>query len=538
MSDKSRSIVSAGGERSFVKPQTKIVAPTPQALDYLQSARGLRHDTINAYRLGCTEGGKIALPHYDEADEHVLTTFRAPDGGLIRIKDKETKTFAEPGGRHVLFGSHLCDPAEGPLVICAGHYDAMSVAQAGVPNATSLPFGDSAHQFIENQFDWLEQFREIIIWPDADDHRDAEAAERAWKKQDEMAVRLGKARVKIVRVDDKDANDLMRRTGADAVREAVQQAKWYAGSQIVDVADWEEPDALPEGTPTAWGDIDSTIGGFRDGEITVWGGDNFAGKSTALLNVTCANVAERVPTLFWSGEQKIKALRRWFELVAAGPLYLESRTATKTGLEYFIVKPEMIAHIRDWYRGQFFILDEEYMTPEVFFELLEIAVRRYGIKAAIVDNLMAFTSGVDEFGYYAAQGAFVQSCKNFAAKFGIHIHLIAHNKKQADFGHMPEKDDVEGSKKITNWAHNLIQVWRVPHKKREGELAETDTVFRVLKSRESGQVVECRMVFNVPSKRLVQLAERECVAREMGWERRAGIELPEAEEWPEEAIAF
>lgn len=520
--------ISAGG-RQYRTPQTEILPLDAEASDYLTKQRGLRKDTLESYRVGLSKAGEIVVPAFDESDNLALIKFRHKTGGKVTRKRKldngqweeyQAKSVIEPGGKPVLIGSHLCDPREGALVICFGDYDAMAVSQDGVPNAVSLPFGDKGLGFIDLQWEFLERFAEIIIYPDNDKFPNPQAEAQAKKKLDELATRLGKHRCRLVsnahRFDTKDANELLLKKGAGFNRRAVENAEWFP-SGIVAVADYEEPEAQ-EGVPIGMPDVDKSIGGLSGGQLIIISGDNGAGKTTEVLNIAANFIEEGVPVFVWSGEQKVGKIRYWFERIAAGRMNLKRVVGTKTGFEYFFPIDDCLDAIRHWYRNFLFQYTEITPTQEQFFEAAELGVRRYGCGLVIIDNLMAFTGGEGD-GYYQSQGDFAESCKRFAEKWNVPVVLICHNRKfeQLSKGYrLPTKDDIEGSKKITNWADTVFQMWRVPEIAKQ-DFMDADTILRICKSRESGIIQDIRLAFDTDSNRFCQMSEMDTVNRQYGW---------------------
>ncbi len=520
-----------GGPRKFTKPQTEILPLTDAARNYLINTRRLRPDTLEAYRLGSNKHGEIVIPFYNEIGELELVKFRHARGERLKrrrktgngeTEDYEAKSVIEPGGKPILLGSHLCAPEEGALVICFGDYDAMSVAQDGIPNCVSLPFGDKGFGFIEYQWNFLEKFEEIILYPDADEFDRPDAALRAQKKLDELATRLGKYRCRIVRRQDrhgsKDANELLLKKGPGANRKVIENAEWFP-TGIVAVADYEEPEMI-EGVPIGLADVDKATGGFGGGHLIVVSGDNGAGKTTKVFNIVAHFIENEVPAFFWSGEQKVGKIRYWFERIVAGPDNLKRVLSEKTKFEYYFPLDDVREAMRRWYRNFLFQYTEIGIDPETFFEAAELGVRRYGCRLIVIDNLMAFTGGEGE-GYYQAQGDFAESCKRFAEKWNVSVILICHNKKFEQTGkkpRLPNKDDIEGSKKITNWADFVIQIYRVPETFK-GSFGNADSIFILCKNRETGIFEDVRLAFDYDSLRLCQLTERNKLKREFGWTR-------------------
>ena len=105
-----------------------------------------------------------------------------------------------------------------------------------------------------------------------------------------------------------------------------------------------------------------------------------------------------------------------------------------------------------------------------------IAVRRYGCKLFLVDNMMTSLSDSDE--ETKAQGRFVNALKKFATRYGVHVLIVAHPRK-TKAGEQLRKDDVGGNSAIVNLADSAIVVER-PN-------------LRIIKNREGGiqKLIEC-----------------------------------------------
>lgn len=541
-----------GEKRKHTKPQTVIKPLSETALAYLMECRRLTPETIAAYRLGTAalKGGEvIALPVYDEKGELQLVSFRHPTGGILKSREegkdgewieKDVKTLIEPGGKSILFGSHLCDPSLGPLVICFGHYDAMTVYQDGIPNAVSIAFGDGDKGFFNYQIEFINSFSGVIIYNDLDKHTSEQSKENARKNLDELARRLGKHRVRLVSQDEgdrygtKDASDLLQAKGEGFNKMLVELAEPYPVG-VVNVATHVEP---PQSIGVTIGipEIDRVTNGFAGKQLVVVGGDNEAGKTTNVLNWMAHWINLRHAVLLFSGEQGIGEVREIFDRIAAGPDNIRS-FENSNGFTEFVPLDERLPNIRKWYDGYFYQYAEMALKPEEFFEVAEVAVQRYGCRFIVVDNLMAFTTG-EKDNLYRAQAAFVDSCKKFADKWDVTVILLCHIRKEREEKItknskpvFPQKDWIMGDKGIQNWADFIILMYRVPEAFRKAtafdvkytKLEGVDACAIVGKNRKSGLKPLVKMGFDLKAKRFWQLTKANDDRRQYSWEDEFNI---------------
>src|SRR5690606_33502833 len=136
----------------------------------------------------------VAMPYF-ERGELVLVKFRharAP-------KEGERKSWREKGGKPVFWGMDDCEPRL-PLVIVEGEIDALSLDECAIPAVVSGASGAEDFTCGDECWEWLEQCRDVIIWPD----NDAPALEMCRK----LVQRLGAGRCLVVRSSRKDANEV------------------------------------------------------------------------------------------------------------------------------------------------------------------------------------------------------------------------------------------------------------------------------------------------------------------------------------------
>ena len=257
----------AAGIASVSKQFTPISAtPLPRTpeIDSYFSQRGISIATLDRFQIGATRDGNIVFPFYIEGDL-IYLKYRTPVLGVTKRKE-----WAQKGSPPVLFGMDLCD-ASFPLVITEGMLDSLSCAEAGIPNAVSVPTGCENFDWIEPCWSWLENFKRIILFGDND--------EPGRKMVAKLTKRLGEDRVWIV--DDypegcKDANDILVKCGKDVLVQSYKSAKEVPITGMLDLSDVQEvdPTTVPR-IKTFIPALDESINGLEMGGITVFTGKRY-----------------------------------------------------------------------------------------------------------------------------------------------------------------------------------------------------------------------------------------------------------------------
>ena len=121
---------------------------------------GITDETIAAFRVAeQIRGGKTYA---------VFPYLR--DGELVNVKYRniaEKRDMRQEGGAEpCLFGWHLIDPKARTVAITEGEIDAMTLHQVGIP-ALSVNAGAGNHQWLENDWERLDCFSEILIFSTA-----------------------------------------------------------------------------------------------------------------------------------------------------------------------------------------------------------------------------------------------------------------------------------------------------------------------------------------------------------------------------------
>ena len=318
---------------------------------------------------------------------------------------------------------------------------------------------------------------------------------------EKLIVKLGEDRCRIGQNKYKDANELLYREGTQAVREAIDTAKYIPKMGLVDVADITYKKKISLGVPTGFKGLDRKIEDAQLGELSIWTGKNGEGKSTILGQVILEALDFGVSVFTYSGELTKERFQQWINTQAAGQENLESYKNQYGDIKYS-VKENVDQAIKEWYRGRFFLYDNAIRGKNIantsIIDLCKYAAKRHDCLIYVIDNLMTSDyEAYNENDYYLAQSKFVGDLVNFAKTFRVHIHLVAHPKKKD--GEL-DKDSVAGRADIINRADNVFSIERI-YDSAEGY----DAVLKILKNRNTGELGKFRLKFDSNTKRFYQI---------------------------------
>tara|TARA_Y100000310_G_scaffold339867_1_gene433910 strand:- start:4875 stop:6767 length:1893 start_codon:yes stop_codon:yes gene_type:complete len=431
-------------KKEYFIPETPKDVIGDKAMHHLIS-RGLSEETIKKYDV-CG----------NPSDTEIVFPYKSPEGDMEMIKyiklersergKKGVRT--SPDSKKGLFGKHTIGGNDSIVIITEGEIDAMSYSECGYA-ALSIPFGakwesesgdDPNQEWIENDWEFLERFDEIFLSMDMD-----EAGQRALTS---VVKRLGMERCGIIKLTEKDANDVLVKHGTEALAKAVTDVAYIDPEKLKNVAEFFDVmqdkffgDAeITVGIPTPW----NIPFHFRMNELTVLTGFNGSGKSM-LLNWMCVNLCNMgkrtcIASLEVRPDETLKALVR--QAIAADT-------------------PDGDDHLKeslDWLGQGFWFYDHHgAIDADEMLKSFIYAHRRYNVQFFIVDSLMKLGLRFDD---YNAQKRLMDKITDFVDKYDVHVFLVAHSRKKDSEGERAGKMDVKGISEITDNAHNVISIWR------------------------------------------------------------------------------
>lgn len=283
---------SAGGSFNF-KP--KGLSQVKSGKELLKEISELPFDKLSSRGISKATAEHFGIRvGYDEATgeqaEYYYPIY-GTDGNLLAYRVRELpKTFRNVGeklkGVQVqLFGQDKCRKNGKRLVITEGQDDMLAAYQMlkakypnSYPNVCSLTHGANL-QSVSDNLDFILGFDEVVLCFDNDD---------AGKKVLNDVVKLiGSRTVKVMKISEKDANDMLLKGKSDEFNSAFYNASEYIPDGILRVEDvYDEAIEMPTwGRSWAWPSLDKLTYGRRPGEGIYVGAAVKAGKTLWLAQM-------------------------------------------------------------------------------------------------------------------------------------------------------------------------------------------------------------------------------------------------------------
>ncbi len=415
------------------------------------------------------EEGNTVFNYYDTNDVLTMVKYRPSR----KVRKGENKQWCQKGAdtSNLLFNMNRIN-VNAPLLICEGEPDCLSAIEAGYTNAVSVPLGSSNFHWMEENWDWLEQFDNIIVCSDND--------EAGIKMQKEVVYRLGSWRTRVVDVpqffetpDGKklpvnDLNEVLYYYGKEKVLDIILNAKDSPVPGLIDFSDIQDIDIDQiDGIKTGIRSLDRYLMKIFLGTLNIITGINGAGKSSFINQLIIQAMEEEKNVFLFSGELPNFQTKNWLNSVIAGQRWVEEKQYGDS--IYYKVRPEAKRAIEEFYRGRLYICEDGYPnTRTALMSRIEDSVRKYGTKLVILDNLTAINLECSDDNKYNKQSEFVMDLISFAKKFNVAIVLVVHPHKIETMRRLT-KMDVQGISAIIDLAHRIISLYRVQESDKKGQ---------------------------------------------------------------------
>ena len=434
--------------RSLQTPKEAIIPKDP-AIKYLKT-RGISEETAKRYEITVRSDHENVLifPFYDDDGLLQFVKYRKTD--FDKTKDK-AKEWCEPNCRPILFGMKQCTEDHSRLVITEGQLDSLSVAEAGIDNAVSVPTGAKGFTWVPYCWDWMQSFGEVVVFGDFENGKVT--------LLDDIKRRF-KMRIKVVRekdyLDCKDANELLMKYGAEAVRKAVEEAELLPTRWTVDIADVESVDAfkIPK-LKTGLEQLDKLLyGGIPFGGVTLITGKPGEGKSTLASQIIIHAMEQGYRCFAYSGELTNSNFKDILFRQIAGGNHIETYQ-NKWYENQYRISDTNLHLINEWCRGKLALFTEENISDEgeetaELVKIIETEIMQHDTKVFLIDNLMTALDldGSAAFDRYDKQSMFCKRLARIARNKNVLFLLVAHKRKN-NFS-LNTNDEIAGSSDIAN----------------------------------------------------------------------------------------
>ena len=441
-------------------------------VEHYLGLRGISPETIRQLDIRQDHRGNCVFNYYDTNDVLTMVKYR-PSHAIDKTKG-EIKNWAQKDAdtAPLLYNMNKINAAM-PLLITEGEIDCAAAIECGYHNTVSVPFGAGNYTWIEHNWDWLEQFKSIIIASDND--------EAGQKMRKEVVYRLGSWRCKVVeiptfyekedgkRIQVSDINEMMYWFGKDEVLKAIINAKDQPVASVVDFSDVSEVDLSEiDGIYTGIQEFDQEMMRLFYGTFNIVTGVNGSGKSSWLSQLICQSVDQGKDVWLYSRELPNYMSKNWINYIFAGNRHIKKYVDDRNSV-YYKVTPEARQVIDEYYKNHIYIYRDDYEnTVEAVKKSMEDSVRKYGSKLLILDNLTAINMNCTDNEKWSKQVDLVNWCIDFAKKFHVVVILVIHPKKIETMRRLT-KFDVQGLGSIVDLAHRLISLYRVTPKDKAGE---------------------------------------------------------------------
>lgn len=496
--------------RSRPKPDlTRVKSATTLPAKALQwfAGRKIRESTLSAAGVGWTsfwfaakngDAPCLVFPYRKPGGEIVNAKFRTGDKEFAQIKH----------GDKILYAIDRADPSHDELIIVEGEIDQLSLAEAGVMNAVSVPDGapkavkdgaidpsqDRKFAYLWACKEDLDRFSRIVLACDSDEPGRA--------LTEELARRLGRERCWIVTWPEgcKDANDVLMKHDAEELRICIARAQPYPIKSVFDVGAFETAvlnlyrQGRSRGVSTGFHTLDEFYT-VAPGQLTIVSGMSNAGKSE-VVDAIAVNLA----------------LRHGWRLALCSFENPPDEHITKLAEKYlempFWDGPTPRMHEGDlrramaWLHDHFWFIraDDDAPTIDWLLDAATAVVQRIGIRGLVIDPYNEIEhKRPDRMTETEYVSHMLGKVKRFAQNHGAHVWFIAHPAKPQKDGAgkypVPTLYDIAGSANFVNKADVGMIVHRDPKTLRP----QTEIYIRKVRFKWVGRIGQVTLDYDPPT---------------------------------------
>ena len=437
--------------------------------------RGISLEAARTYGITLMDG-KHVYPYYDQAGNHVANKVRH-----VANKDFNAEGAMSQG---TLFGQQLFGRAGKFITVCEGELDAVSAYQMMGSKWPAVSVRNGAQSAVKDckaQFEWLNQFENIVLCFDNDEHGAKAAAA--------VAQLFEPNKAKIVKLRAKDANEYLKAGQTEAFMQRWWDAQPHTPAGIVNLKNFEGlyDDDEKESVPYPYNGLNEMLYGMRTGELITFTAGTGAGKSSImrelehhLLNHTDHNIG------IISLEENVKqTIFHLMSVEASKRLYIKEVRDTVSQEQLHQYEAATVG------TGRVFAFDHfgSIQTDEI------LARIRYMIKAldckyVILDHLSILVSGLEGDDERRNIDKMMTNLRSLVEETQCCLLLVSHLRRAS--GDKGQEEGKEISLSMLRGSHSIAQIsdaviaMERDQQASDPVIANTTTV-RVLKNRYAGE---------------------------------------------------
>ena len=407
-------------EKIYIRPTTPIVlSEISTNVEKWFQGRGISKDTLKELKV--TEGSEF-MPQTGKSENAIHFNYFIGDQ-LINVKYRDgRKNFKLYKGAEKVFYNINSVVGYEYCVIVEGEMDVLSLHEAGVSNAISVPNGATLTSnnldYLDNCIEYLIDKEKIIIAVDNDDAGQA--------LQQELVRRLGAEVCYISTFEDcKDANEYLLKYGKEKLVQRITAAKPVPLENVTtfrdieaEITDFVENGFKP-GFQIGLPNFDSIFSTYTGQFITVTGIPS-SGKSDFVDQMVIGyNINYQWKTAFASPEN--------------APTYLHAHKLMRKVWQDMPSKKDIgtdkwnqvAEHIND----NFFFIDMDKYSLEAVLRKGAELVKRKGIKCLVIDpfNKVRSNDASGDVNVYTLD--YLSKIEIFAKKYDVLVIVVAHPTK-------------------------------------------------------------------------------------------------------------
>ena len=396
----------------------------------------------------------------------------------IRMANKEFRYVGDTKQSGLVFQDVWPAGSGRKLVITEGEKDALAVCEIQERKypVVSLPNGvESAVEVCGRSMEYLNSFEEVILMFDNDE---------AGQKCAEAVSRLLPTKMKIAKMEEKDAADMLKVGNRKGVINAIWNAQEWSPAGVVKLSSLREEMKKQAvlGKPWIYNQLTAATYGRREGELYFIGAGAGIGKTDFCLQQIVADMMNGEASAMFLLEQQVaetgkrlvgKFAGKLYHIPAAEGGYTDDELDADVDALLELSDPHLYDHFgaKDW----------DSIEPTIRY------LASMGVKHFWVDHITALVA--DEADEQVAIKTMCAAMSGLCQELSINMYVVSHlatpQGTPHEEGGRVMMRHYRGSRAIGFWGHFIFALER--NAQHEDKFARTVTTFRIIKDRYTGQ---------------------------------------------------